>query len=362
MSEHVVPSYLGASPQDYERLGIKKGSIEPWEDGARTTGGKGTYEWWYFDAHLSDGSKTVIVFFTKPLADVGRPLAPYVTFTLDGPDGSHVEKEFHAPAQAYSSAKEGCDVQIGPNAFKGDLHSYTIHLEIDDIVCDVTLSGTAPPWRPETGYLLFGEHSEHYFAWLPSVTQGDVEATITIAGSTRRLTGIGYHDHNWGNVSPVTLMNHWYWARGKLGDYTLIAAQITAEKKYGYKTFPVFMLARNGSILADDGNKVTFSASDTHVDDETGKPVADTTTYDYVDGSTRYLLTFRRKNTILRMKLVDTIHGVRHILAWLIGFDGKFLRFTGDLTMDHYEDGKIVESERDEAIWEMMYFGHVRKE
>ena len=157
-------------------------------------------------------------------------------------------------------------------------------------------------------------------------------------------------------------MNHWYWARGKLGEYTLIAAQITAEKKYGYKTFPVFMLARNGEILADDGSKLTFSASDTHVDNETGKPVADVTSYDYEDGATRYLLTFRRKNTILRMKLVDTIHGIRHILARLIGFDGKFLRFTGDLTMDHYEGGKIVESERDEAIWEMMYFGHVRKE
>ena len=81
--------------------------------------------------------------------------------------------------------KKECDVQIGSNVFKGDLHSYTIHVEIEDVVCDVNLSGTAPPWRPETGYLLFGEHSEHYFAWLPSVTQGDVEATITIAGSTR---------------------------------------------------------------------------------------------------------------------------------------------------------------------------------
>ena len=44
MSEHGVPSYLGASAQEYERLGIKKGAIEPWEDGFRTTGGKGTHE------------------------------------------------------------------------------------------------------------------------------------------------------------------------------------------------------------------------------------------------------------------------------------------------------------------------------
>ncbi len=183
MSDHVIPSHLAASPQEYERLGIKKGQVEPWEDGIRTGGGKGTYEWWYFDAHLSDGSKTVIVFYTKPLVDVGGPLAPYVAFTLDGPDGSHLEKEYHAPAQSFSSAKETCDVRIGPNTFKGDLHNYAIHVEIDDLRCDVTLSSTTPPWRPETGYLLFGERSEHFFAWLPSVPQGDVQATLTVAGS-----------------------------------------------------------------------------------------------------------------------------------------------------------------------------------
>jgi hypothetical protein len=311
---------------------------------------------------LSDGSKTVIVFFTKPLVDVDGPLAPYVTFTLDGPDGSHLEKEYHAPAQAFSSAKETCDVRIGANTFKGDLHSYTIHVEIDDLTCDVTLSSTSPPWRPETGYLFFGERSEHYFAWLPSVPQGDVQATITLAGNEQVLTGIGYHDHNWGNISPVSLMNHWYWARGKLGDYTLIASYITAEKKYGYKTFPVFMLARNGKIVADDDSKVSFSASDIQIDEESGRPVANVTVYDYRDGAARYLLTFKRKNTILRMKLIETIHGIRRFLARLIGFDGKFLRFTGDLTLEHYEGDRLVASERDEAIWELMYFGRAGKE
>jgi hypothetical protein len=45
----------------------------------------------------------------------------------------------------------------------------------------------------------------------------------------------------------------------------------------------------------------------------------------------------------------------------MIGFDGMFLRFTGDLAIDHYESDKKIASERDEAIWELMYFGHVRK-
>src|SRR5438132_372404 len=162
----IVPSQLAASVQEYERLGMKKEHIEPWEDGLRTDGGKGTYEWWYFDAHLSDGSKTVIVFYTKELANVGKPLTPTIAFTLDRPDGTHIERHCYPPAKAFSASKQQCDVRIGPNIFKGDLHSYEIHLDIEDIVADVNLTGTVPPWRPETGYLFFGKRDQHYFAWL----------------------------------------------------------------------------------------------------------------------------------------------------------------------------------------------------
>ena len=40
------------TPDDYARFGLSSTSIEPWEDGARTDDSAGTYEWWYFDAHL----------------------------------------------------------------------------------------------------------------------------------------------------------------------------------------------------------------------------------------------------------------------------------------------------------------------
>jgi predicted secreted hydrolase len=34
---------------------------EKWEDGIRTSGEKGTYEWWYFDAHLDDGDSNFLL-------------------------------------------------------------------------------------------------------------------------------------------------------------------------------------------------------------------------------------------------------------------------------------------------------------
>jgi hypothetical protein len=57
-------------------------------------GGPGCYEWWYFDAHLEDGSSLVIVFYTKnPLAPE-HPLEPFVTVQLDRPGHSPCDARF----------------------------------------------------------------------------------------------------------------------------------------------------------------------------------------------------------------------------------------------------------------------------
>ena len=90
----------------------------------RTHGGKGSFEWWYFDAHLTDGSKIVIVFYTKPMTDINRPVAAYATFNIDYADGSKLER--YLPSSAFSAAKDRCDVTIGKCRFQGDLNRYQI--------------------------------------------------------------------------------------------------------------------------------------------------------------------------------------------------------------------------------------------
>jgi hypothetical protein len=102
----------------------------------------------------------------------------------------------------------------------------------------------------------------------------------------------------------IKLMNNWYWARAKIGEYTVIACYITAEKDYGYTTFPVFMLARDGRVLADDARKVHFHTSDLHTDNLTGKPVANVITYDYWDDKQHYCISFKREKDTLRHQFI----------------------------------------------------------
>jgi len=81
---------------------------------------------------------------------------------------------------------------------------------------DITLTGSGcRPGAPRPGHWLFGADGEHTFAWLPAVPQGRVEATYRVGGDGGAVTGVGYHDHNWGNASMLDLMHHWYWARAR---------------------------------------------------------------------------------------------------------------------------------------------------
>jgi len=106
---------------------------------------------------------------------------------------------------------------------------YHIHVEEGPLLLDIDLVGQVPAWRPGTGYLYFGDRDEHYFAWLPSVPQGIVVVDLVLDGVQERLTGVGYHDHNWGDVAMTRLINHWYWGRAQAGAYSIVASYITMK-------------------------------------------------------------------------------------------------------------------------------------
>jgi hypothetical protein len=133
METHALPAYLAANPEDFARLGIVEHKPAAFEDGLRTSGGPGTYEWWYFDAHLDDGSKLVVVFYTKASGDQSDPLTPKISINLDLADGRSIEKILVTGADEFQARTDACDVRIAGNRFTGDLHTYHIQATIEDV-------------------------------------------------------------------------------------------------------------------------------------------------------------------------------------------------------------------------------------
>ena len=70
-----------------------------------------------------------------------------------------------------------------------------------------------------TGYMLFGVDRSLEFAWLRSVPEGAVTVTYSVDGEQHETTGVGYHDHNWGNVGLMKVVHDWCWSRGHAGPY-----------------------------------------------------------------------------------------------------------------------------------------------
>ena len=351
---------IAGDDAQYERLNLSRDAVAPWEDGARTDNRRGTYEWWYFDAHLDDGSSLVVVFMNKDLATPSDPLTPTIRLDLDLADGRKYQKLATYTPDTWHAATSHADVRIGDNRFTGDLHTYRIQVSIDKITVDVTLVGEVRAWRPQTGYLLYGARQDKEFAWLPSVPQGAVTASYRIGDEFHETTGVGYHDHNWGNTSLAKIIHDWYWARGRAGPYSVIASLVTAHERYGYTELPIFMLARDGEVVSDDSRPVQFEALDTYVDETTGKPVAAITRYTYLRDDERWIVTFTRDRDLAGSRMIDGIHGPKRVLAHLARFDGAYLRFAGRLRIEHYRGGELVEQYSDDAIWELMYFGHAR--
>jgi hypothetical protein len=97
-----------------------------------------------------------------------------------------------------------------------------------------------------------------------------------------------------------------------------------------------------------------------YTDETTGKPVAATTRYTYQNGEDRYVVSFTRTHDLSATRMVDALKGVKRVAAKLVRFDGAYLRFVGDIEISRHRGGGLLETHKDEAIWELMYFGHAR--
>ena len=352
---------LADKVEDFQKLGIHPTQISQKEDALHTNGKFGEYEWWYFDAKLEDGSSLVIVFYSQPVTASNFSYAPSMTFSLTK-DGQHF---FDSKGFAYkdcSFSRETCNIKLGESTFEGDLKDYKIHYQTERVVADVTLCSSTPSWRPQSGHFLFDE--KDYFAWLPSVPEGEVEVTLTIDGKTQTLKGTGYHDHNWGNKGMFWLMHHWYWGRAKIGEYQVISSYITARKKYGYEHFPIFHIAKNGTRLGDNPKYLRYTQSDPAFDPVTKKHYHKTLEYDYNDGEQHYRITYQAENIIETFTVADSKNSPQAKSSALLRFIVKmaqlapsYIRMTGTVTLQRFEGETEVERIHTPALWEQMYFG-----
>lgn len=335
--------------EELARSGIT-GIVETWEDGLRADTGRGFFEWWYFDAQLDDGSTAVIVFMTKEIIARSGPLKPGLKMTITRPDGFKISAAPVFPPAAFSASKHSCDIRIGPNWARGDLHTYQLHAQANGMSADLTFTGVVPPWRPRDGKVFFGDR-QNYFAWLPAIPYGTVEGTLTYGGESHNVTGSGYHDHNWGNVSLPDVIDHWYWGRAQFDDYTVIFVEQITRQKYGSQKIPVFLLAKGKRILT--GNEAPLKLEKRNfVKHAGGREYPTELDYHWELDNKQVHITLRRPEIIEAVSLLGMLAPWKQKLLRCF-INPYYFRFNAEMELK-IEFGDIQAHERGPALYELM--------
>ncbi|NHJ87331.1 MAG: carotenoid 1,2-hydratase [Asgard group archaeon] len=361
MNKNTSQIYLGTEEEHYKKEGLQK-QPEIWEDGQRVPIDRNHFEWWYFDAELEDGSILVIIFGPKPFFDTHFPIRPLIAIDYTDANGNHyqdfyVERKWE---QNYSSSKEQCNIQIKDNYFKGDLKKYKIKAKGKRIEAELELINLSQPWRPGTGFLYFKKENEEekYFAWFPSVPFGKVTGTLTIDGKTTKITGRGYHDHNWGNTDPCDLFDHWYWSRSHIGDYILLACDLVSHKSYGYQQMPYVLLLDKQGVIADDNTKMSLNRKEAIYHPKTKKNIYNLLEFSYHDTNIDFTLGIQRKHDLVLQNLM--LLNSPNLFFKQIGKNPWYHRFAGESKLEIKRNGK-EETISSSVVYELMYYGRSKR-
>jgi hypothetical protein len=124
--------------------------LELWEDGRRIPElyKPENFEWWYFDAQLTDGRTLVLVFYIDQDASERR-FVYRAEATVASPNGQRVAATY-VTHQDVSISRERPEIQIGKSFLRGDLDTYRVVMDESDLgklSLDVTIWRTFPPAR-----------------------------------------------------------------------------------------------------------------------------------------------------------------------------------------------------------------------
>ena len=312
------------SPESNQQFGLGP-KIEVWEDGYRSAELSDSYEWWYFDALLEDG--TVVV------AWVGHhwpPGAPGWRYVLDiTPPGEKTIIKYQEAERPDYADRTRADIKLGKHLFQGNLETYRIVVDpesMDGFGIDLTLTRRTPSYRPAIGH--FGD-AEKYLAWLVAVPEGKVTGSLIMNNKARPVTGSGYHDHNWGNITPNKLISNWWWGRASVGPYTVVAAELRATPERGGGDHPVMLITSPQGELANLVGRqeldLVEDPAGPHPDPEHKQPIAAGVTF--VDGRQPLRVHFGLSDKILTSaNLLKLVSAPKRFMAGLVGASPWYTR------------------------------------
>lgn len=221
-------------------------------------------EWWYFNGMLQDNAGGEYSYHFVTFQSTGAPgVTPHL---LQASLGDHVRGRHYASETGYLAPERpeatGVNADTGRWRMRGDGKGYELRFIIDeDDATPIEVELRAAPRREavlhgSTGLVEMGEGigSTYYYSY----TRLDVSGWIEDAEGRRPVTGPGWMDHQWGEISSTRV--GWDWASVQFDDG---ADLMVAVLFYPGGHRPA---AAHGTYVAPDGSVIYLHEDDISID------------------------------------------------------------------------------------------------
>lgn len=159
---------------------------------------------------------------------------------------------------------------MGNNRLKGSYPRWNIDFRQGDLGCNLVFESVTEGFKtPPDGLTYFTQQPAKWIGWVLAQPRARVTGNLILNGKEIPVTGVGYHDHNWGNTTLIEMYHHWYWGRIFLPEYTFIYSVGQMTDARGGKPVSVILTYRGGDLL-DVSTDIFADASDLAVDEYSG--------------------------------------------------------------------------------------------
>ena len=226
-------------------------------------------EWWYFNGFVTDSAGNEYSFhfvtFQSPTLVVGTPHLLHATLGDHGA-GTHDSEERGTLAVLGPDAAS-VDVDAEGWVMRGDGEGYELRFDTAGKALDLWAdSRREAVLHDSTGLVDLGEAGETFYY---SRTRMDYDGSMEDGRGRRAITGSGWMDHQWGDISRVDV--GWDWVNLQLDDGSDLMVAVVwrppdQEREAAYATF----VSPDGEAIHVPSEGLVLEATGTWVSPETG--------------------------------------------------------------------------------------------
>jgi hypothetical protein len=231
--------------------------LDPTKDGAHRLPGAKFFEWWYFDAYFDNGYHLVVALHTALLSITSRPAV--IEVRLYGPAGRRgaAEVATFKPSEVRSAVAR-CDVELGPSRVWDAGDYYGVYVEQGVVRASLEYHREVEGLQIGTGVLFADPVSGQSFHWVIPLPRASVSGWLQVGDERMDVTGVGYHDHNWGNLDLRDVLQRWTWGRVVADEYTMIFWDLFGRGAVHSRT-TLFMLWQGSELLLSTDQAKIYS-------------------------------------------------------------------------------------------------------